>query len=1121
MDGFVMKFFTTFLFFTLLTIFSFGQEENIRPGELLVQFRPEIDESVYINSFAQYGVEKAQLLSDLMNIWLVIYDVEKVADSEMLSLTKNHYAVKEAQFNHVVQLRGGDDLVAETLEALNAVTTFPNDTRFNEQWALHNTGQTGGVPDADIDAPEAWDFTTGGLTSLGDTIVVAIVDGGLDLNHNDMNYWINWGEIPGNGIDDDGNGYIDDHRGWNAYNNNGNVPSNTHGTHVSGIAGAKGNNNLGVSGVNWNVQVMPIAGSSGNEATVVAAYGYALKMRWLYNTTNGQQGAFIVSTNASFGVDYGDPANYPLWCAIYDSLGVQGVLSCGATANLNINIDVTGDVPTACPSPWMIAVTNTTHNDVKNTGAAYGATTIDLGAPGTSILSTVPGNSYSSLTGTSMATPMVTGAIALMFAAANSGIMESYKLDPAQGAIVFRDFLFAGTDPIPSLQGITVTGGRLNVFNAILPLLSPPDTIPPTTVTDLAVIDPTSNSLTLSWTAPLDTSQNGVTGYDIRMSLSPILDTTDFNNAQQLTFPGSPAPAGSPETLLVEDLDFSTTYYFALRSRDLWNNISDISNSPGGTTFGAPAASVNPANVNVVLMNNSTTTETVTLSNISAGNSTLDYQVTLENNTFPDGMVEWKAIPISIPVENTDKENPSENYGQSFRGSGGPDEFGYEWIDSNEPNGPEYVWEDIVSTGTQVTNWIPTGTWDPRDEGYAGPFPLGFTFKFYGIEKTEIYVAANGFLHFAPLTANTITNASIPNTAHPNDYIAPFWDDLDGRTQGTVHYKQDGNRFIMQFTNWQKYSGSGSLTFQVVLFSSGKIMYYYNNMVGTLTSATVGIENGNGTIGLQVAYNSAYVENNLAVKISAEPDWLGADPIIGRLYNGNSVDIELTFVTEDFPLGDYSMDMVVSSNDPVNPTITVPVTMSIVIPVELSLFRAEAEKNSVKLNWTTASEVNNSGFAVERRQTSENQWKQAGFVEGRGSTTEQQRYSYSDKELGAGKYIYRLKQIDYDGSYEYSSEVEVEVLPPQEYALMQNYPNPFNPATTIEYTLPENADVRIDVYSVLGELVTALVNNRVEAGYQKISFDASMLPSGTYIYRINAKGQTKTFVESKKMLLLR
>ncbi|RPI73843.1 MAG: hypothetical protein EHM47_05180, partial [Ignavibacteriales bacterium] len=445
----MQKFFSIALFFSLLIpVLLFSQEENIVPGELLIQFKPEADIESFKNSLTSYEVEIDRLLSKRMNIWLVKYNPDQIDNVNMLLSVRSNSAVKEAQFNHYVQLREG--VKAEDILGVlpNDRSTIPNDPQFNQQWALNNTGQTGGLNDADIDAPEAWDFSTGGLTSLGDTIVVAIVDGGCDLNHQDLNYWINWNEISGNGIDDDGNGYIDDYRGWNAYNNNGNVPSSSHGTHVSGIAGASGNNNIGVSGVNWNVKTMPIGGSSGTESVVIAAYGYVLEMRTLYNETNGAEGAFVVATNASFGVDFGQPANYPLWCAIYDSLGMQGVLSCGATANLNINIDVEGDVPTACPSPWMIAVTNTTQNDIKNSGAAYGLTTIDLGAPGTNILNTLPGNSYGSLTGTSMATPTVTGAIALMYAAANSGLMQSYMQNPSTGAIAFRDFLFAGTDPI-------------------------------------------------------------------------------------------------------------------------------------------------------------------------------------------------------------------------------------------------------------------------------------------------------------------------------------------------------------------------------------------------------------------------------------------------------------------------------------------------------------------------------------------------------------------------------------------------------------------------------------------------------------------------------------------------
>jgi len=456
-----------FIFSFTLTSFIIAQENDYIPGELIIQFKEKISIDSFERSYVDIEMESIRLLSDRMNIWWVKYNSEENNDAEVRFRISKDPRVSIVQFNHQVTLRESFD------EFVSQFANFPNDPMFNQQWALHNTGQTGGAPDADIDAPEAWDIATGGVTVLGDSIVVAIVDGGCQLNHPDLNYWYNWNEIPNNSIDEDGNGYIDDFRGWNAYNNTPNVPSNGHGTHVSGISGAKGNNNLGVSGINWNVKVMPIAGSSSSEATVVAAYAYALELRAQYNETNGALGAFVVATNSSFGVDYGQPANYPIWCAMYDSLGVQGILSCGATANLNINIDLMGDIPTACPSDYMVAVTNTTHNDVKNSGAAYGLTTIDLGAPGTSILSTYPTSNYSTLTGTSMATPMVTGAIALMYAAADASRISFYKSDLPAGTIMFRDVLFNGVDSISALWGITVTGGRLNVYNTVVEISSP------------------------------------------------------------------------------------------------------------------------------------------------------------------------------------------------------------------------------------------------------------------------------------------------------------------------------------------------------------------------------------------------------------------------------------------------------------------------------------------------------------------------------------------------------------------------------------------------------------------------------------------------------------------------
>ncbi|MDZ7625420.1 MAG: S8 family serine peptidase [Ignavibacteriaceae bacterium] len=463
------KFSTGLILSILLTFNSFilPQEDEFIPGELIIQFKEKVSMDTFEQSYADIEMESIRLLSDRMNIWWVKYNSEENDDAEVRFRVSRDARVSIVQFNHRVTLRESFD------EFATQFANFPDDPQFGNQWGLHNTGQSGGTPDADIDAPEAWDITTGGVTVHGDTIVVAIVDGGCQLNHPDLTYWYNWNEIPGNSIDDDGNGYVDDFRGWNAYNNTPNVPSNSHGTHVSGISGAKGNNNLGVSGVNWNVKVMPIAGSSSSEATVVAAYAYALELRAQYNETNGALGAFVVATNSSFGVDYGQPANYPIWCAMYDSLGVHGILSCGATANLNINIDVTGDVPTSCPSDYMIAVTNTTRFDLKNNGAAYGLTTIDLGAPGTSILSTDVNSTYTNKTGTSMATPMVTGAIALMYAAADTSRLSFYKSNLTTGTLMFRDVLFNGVDTISALQGITVTGGRLNVFNAVVEISSP------------------------------------------------------------------------------------------------------------------------------------------------------------------------------------------------------------------------------------------------------------------------------------------------------------------------------------------------------------------------------------------------------------------------------------------------------------------------------------------------------------------------------------------------------------------------------------------------------------------------------------------------------------------------
>ncbi|HQF43806.1 MAG TPA: S8 family serine peptidase, partial [Ignavibacteriaceae bacterium] len=568
----------------------------------------------------------------------------------------------------------------------------------------------------------------------------------------------------------------------------------------------------------------------------------------------------------------------------------------------------------------------------------------EVSAPGVNVRSSGSATGYTVLSGTSMASPHVAGAVALLkqFAPNLTGkeILEA----------LYNTAVDLGATGEDNNYGT----GLIDVYAAFLSL-GTPDSTAPDPIVDLTVVAPTSNSLTLQWTVPYDSSMNGVTGYDIRYSLSPINDTTAFNNATQLPFTAIPGNVGATENYLVEGLNFATTHHFAIKSRDVWSNWSSLSNNASGTTFGPPQISVTPVSLHHVLMPAQTVVDTVTVSNISANPSTLDFEVSLENNTFPENMISAYVFPET--KDNSEmltgsKDNPVENGGVSIDGHGGPDAFGYKWIDSNEPNGPQYVWEDISSTGTLVTNWISSGTFDPKDEGYAGPFSLGFNFKFYGNIKTQVYVSSNGLILFAPVTSNIYTNASIPSAAIPNEFIAPFWDDLDGVSSGTVHYKQDGNRFIVQFTGWHRYSNQGSLTFQVILYSSGKILVYYNNMTGTLNSATVGIENAAGTVGLQVAYNANYVANNKALQFSAEPEWLTNNTNSGTLFNGNSVKVVLTFKSEDFPVGNYSMDLKVASNDPVNPAVVVPVTMLITteVPVELTGLTANADRNNVNLS---------------------------------------------------------------------------------------------------------------------------------------------------------------------------
>ena len=455
----------SFLLIILVTLLCVNyvdaQRLNHVLGEVIVEVRDESAAHALVldlNADNKYrsGIQAIKIMSAPMNLWKLKVDANLTNEIEFLETVKMNKNTLLAQKNHLPQLR----------------QTIPNDSLFSNQWQYINLGSDGGQFGADMDMDLAWDHSTGGKTIDGDDIVVCIVDDGIINANPDFgdNLWINTAEIANNGIDDDENGYIDDVRGWNPVDDNDNIyQSGSHGTSVAGIVGAKGNNNIGVTGVNWDVKLMIILGS-GSESQVLASYTYAYQMRKLYNETNGEKGAFIVSTNSSFGIPLGDPEDSPIWCDFYNVLGEVGILNFAATTNSNSNVDAQGDIPTGCSSDFLISVTNVNRQDDK-VNAGYGTRSIDLGAFGTQTY-TLRGSNYGSLGGTSSAAPHCAGTAALLYSADCTDFMSVVKSDPAQAALAVKDYILHGVDANPSLVGITTTEGRLNANNAMLNLLS-------------------------------------------------------------------------------------------------------------------------------------------------------------------------------------------------------------------------------------------------------------------------------------------------------------------------------------------------------------------------------------------------------------------------------------------------------------------------------------------------------------------------------------------------------------------------------------------------------------------------------------------------------------------------
>jgi len=672
---------------------------------LIVKFTDETSQSeinTLANSIAATEIETTEVLG---------YSLFEVNTNKQTVET----ALKTLSASSLVESVSPNSLVEIT-------DIIPNDTNFNDLWGLHNTGQQGGKVGADIDALAGWE-----IAKESPNVIVAVIDTGVDYTHPDLadNIWTNSEEIADNGIDDDGNGFVDDIHGYDFYADDADPQDeNGHGTHVAGTIGAVGDNELGVAGVTWDVQIMPLRfvspTGSGTTFNAIKALDYAVLM-----------GAQI--TNNSWG---SNTNSQTLSDAIAAASAAGQLFIAAAGNNYGKNNDINPYYPSGYNLDNIISVAATDRNDKLADFSNFGPTTVDLAAPGDSIYSTLPGGGYGYKSGTSMATPHVAGAAALLWEK-----IATQNPDWSQGQIAtkVKQDLLAGVDPLPDLAGKVLTNGRLNLENAL--------------------------------GGPLPATINGKVWHDL--NANGIWDQNEPTLANQKIFldQNQDGQLNSGET--------STT-----------------SNSKGNYSF----KNVQPGIYTVAMMQQPS----------------------------------WKqTAPFIVP--------------------------GYNWDDSKTTSGPSFNWVDISSVGTKV----PLGDDDFID------VTLPFNFSFYGQNKTNIKISSNGYLTFGDQPIK-YDNEPIPNqeVLSANDLIAPFWEDFNPLKGGGIYYYSlpAEERFIVQYQDVQPFSVSGYYTFQVILESDGTIFFQYKNLNGPTNQATIGLENANGTEGIQVAYNSNYAENNLAVQ---------------------------------------------------------------------------------------------------------------------------------------------------------------------------------------------------------------------------------------------------------------
>ena len=789
----------------------------------------------------------------------------------------------------------------EKMKLVAPLTTEADDPRYNDQWHYNNTAQTGGTADADIDLPEAWNLETG-----NSAIIVAVTDGGIDVNHEDLaaNMWVNTAEIPGNGIDDDGNGYVDDINGYGFGDNTGAIPADSHGSHVGGTVAAVTNNGIGVAGV---------AGGSGTGDGVrlmsCAAFGATGNGGFAETYIYGADMGAVISQNSWGYTNPGvfeqavlDAIDYFIAEAGFDAAGnPNGPMQGGIVIFAAGNDGSDGEWYPGIYEPVM-AVGGTDHNDNQYFFSNRGDW-VELAAPAVDVLSTTPGNSYSSFTGTSMACPHVSGV---------AGLIISQNIGAITPAQVWAR-LVQTTDPLPGLEFLG--SGRLNAFAA----LQQDDGIAPDDIDNLAVAGKDLSSVTLSWTAPADAGNGSATSYDLRYSTSTIT-AANFDDATQANLSGA-SVAGTAELYTVSDLTPSTTYYFAIKSSDFFDNNSEISNVVTATTDDPPVASIAPTSLTSNLTTGETETQNITLSN--SGNGPLDFTLSFGGTAFvpaTDATSTPKVIKTGTKLLSSKKaligaatQLAGDQYATGFEsdfnlgdidGQNGWSGDLVDWNISNQDpfNGDKHM--------LGVSEALPTGT----NFSLAFSPNVGVGTEDYSSISAKLKVDNDGvtwqFIPQSPTAELVVTRLSFD----PDGGVSILDGDVDGFA--IISSEIPTGYFDLKLV-------VNRSTFDMNVYFDNELVYVGKAITGDIEQ--LAILSPMEQDGNEFSMDDFSIYDGI---LDTYP-FLSASTTSGTIAGGNEQEIAITFNAVGLFGGTYSNQIKISTNDPANAELFVPAVLNV------------------------------------------------------------------------------------------------------------------------------------------------------------------------------------------------